>query len=93
MHAPTATRKRPGSFSSSILAPSRPQGRGALVVVAAGGNSMGNTLHGTKRARRRTSGFRTRMQTPNGRRVLAARRKRGRKVLCPASVGSSGGKK
>lgn len=54
---------------------------------------MGNTLRGTKRCRRRTSGFRTRMQTPNGRKVLAARRKRGRKTLCPASTRSSGGKK
>jgi hypothetical protein len=51
----------PGTFSSSILSPTRPAGRGALVVVA-GGNSMGNTLHGSKRKRRRTSGFRTRMQ-------------------------------
>lgn len=82
-----------GTFSSSILAPSRPQGRGALTVVAAGGNSMGNTLRGTKRCRTRTSGFRTRMQTANGRKVLAMRRKKGRKVLCPASQRSSGGKK
>ena len=82
-----------GTFSSSVLAPTRPAGRGALTVVAAGGNSMGNTLRGTKRCRRRVSGFRTRMASANGRHVLAARRKKGRKNLCPASTRLSGGKK
>ncbi len=53
------------------------------------------TLHHTlrHRARRRTSGFRTRMASPTGRKVLKLRRKRGRKNLCPASERSSGGKK
>ncbi len=37
------------------------------------------------RARTRTSGFRARMRTPNGRLVLKARRKKGRKLLCTAS--------
>ena len=37
------------------------------------------------RARTRTSGFRARMQTPSGRAVLKARRKKGRHTLCPAS--------
>jgi hypothetical protein len=33
------------------------------------------------------------MQSANGRRVLASRRKKGRAVLCPASQKKSGGKK
>jgi ribosomal protein L34 len=45
------------------------------------------------RARRRTSGFRTRMATKSGRRILKLRRSKGRKVLCPASQRSSAGKK
>eukprot|EP01023_Acetabularia_acetabulum_P032445 TRINITY_DN30302_c0_g1_i2.p2 TRINITY_DN30302_c0_g1~~TRINITY_DN30302_c0_g1_i2.p2 ORF type:complete len:129 (+),score=11.55 TRINITY_DN30302_c0_g1_i2:107-493(+) len=47
--------------------------------------SMGCTKEGTKRAAIRTSGFRTRMRTPGGRRVLKARRKKGKWVLCPVS--------
>jgi ribosomal protein L34 len=38
------------------------------------------------RARARTSGYRARMATPAGRKVLAARKKRGRHVLCPANL-------
>lgn len=38
------------------------------------------------RKRARVSGFRARMATPGGRKVLAARRKKNRKVLVPASV-------
>ena len=45
----------------------------------------GNTLEGTRRKRARVSGFRTRISTPAGLKVLAARRKKGRKVLVPAS--------
>lgn len=37
-----------------------------------------------------TSGFRSRNATPTGRRVLKARRKKGRKVLCPASLRKDG---
>ena len=75
-----------------------PVGRGALVVVANAKNSMGagQGKGGTNRHRKRTSGYRVRKQTVGGRRVLKARRKRGRKVLAPASThGSkfSGGKK
>ncbi|MCL2939014.1 MAG: 50S ribosomal protein L34 [Trichodesmium sp. MAG_R02] len=39
------------------------------------------TLHGTSRKRRRVSGFRIRMRTRNGRAVIKARRKKGRKTL------------
>ena len=45
------------------------------------------------RARARTSGYRARMATPAGRRVLAARKKRGRHVLCPAHLKKPNGKK
>jgi len=57
--------------------------RGALVVVA-GGKSIGCTLHGTRRKRARKSGFRARIATANGRKVLKSRRAKGRKVLAPA---------
>jgi large subunit ribosomal protein L34 len=60
-------------------------GRGALVVVA-GGKSLGCTLHGTRRARARTSGFRARLATPGGRRTLKLRRAKGRKYLAPAGA-------
>ncbi len=36
------------------------------------------TLGGTSRKKKRTSGFRARMQSPTGRRILKARRSRGR---------------
>lgn len=45
----------------------------------------GCTLEGTKRARARTSGFRMRLKTAAGRKVVQARRKKGRKSLAPAS--------
>jgi large subunit ribosomal protein L34 len=37
------------------------------------------------RKRRTTSGFRSRMQSATGQKVLKARRKKGRHVICPAS--------
>jgi len=39
------------------------------------------TLEGTSRKRRRVSGFRARMATPGGRRVISARRSKGRHQL------------
>ena len=38
------------------------------------------------RKRARVSGFRARMASPAGRKVLAARRKKGRRALLPAAV-------
>ena len=70
---------------ASVARKEAPAGRGALVVVA-GGRSIGCTLHGTRRARARTSGFRARLATPGGRRTLKARRKKGRKYLAPAGA-------
>jgi large subunit ribosomal protein L34 len=40
-----------------------------------------HTLNGTRRKQRRTSGFRARMRTENGRKVIQARRSKGRKRL------------
>lgn len=82
-----------GSMARPLLTPSPVRGRGALLVMANAKKSLGCTKQGTRRARRRTSGFRTRMASPTGRKVLKLRRKRGRKNLCPASERSSGGKK
>ncbi|MDX2098543.1 MAG: 50S ribosomal protein L34 [Leptolyngbyaceae cyanobacterium bins.59] len=36
------------------------------------------TLHGTSRKRKRVSGFRVRMRTKNGQKVIKARRAKGR---------------
>eukprot|EP00877_Chromochloris_zofingiensis_P002081 jgi/Chrzof1/11874/Cz06g13050.t1 len=85
-----------GSVSSSIsIRPPVTTGRRALVVVAIsnGKKSLGCTLQGTSRKSKRVSGFRARLKTKNGRKVLAARRAKGRHQISPKSVRKSGGKK
>jgi large subunit ribosomal protein L34 len=42
------------------------------------------TLEGTSRKRKRVSGFRARMRTKNGQRVIKARRRKGRRRLAVA---------
>jgi large subunit ribosomal protein L34 len=58
-------------------------GRQTLVVEANNKKGLGVTLFGTRRTRARVSGFRTRMSSVGGRKVLKARRVKGRKRLAP----------
>ncbi|GFR39855.1 hypothetical protein Agub_g352 [Astrephomene gubernaculifera] len=81
-----------GSFAGSSLVRVAPA-RGSLLVMANAKKSIACTKEGTNRKRRRTSGFRTRLATKNGRKVLKARRAKGRHSICPASERKSGGKK
>jgi len=43
------------------------------------------TLHGSLKKAVKKSGFRSRMSSPTGKKILSARRRRGRKVLAKAT--------
>merc|ERR1712187_193716 len=52
-------------------------------------NSKACTYGGTNRKSIKVSGYRARMKSKNGRKVIASRRAKGREVYCPASILSS----
>ena len=66
----------------------RLDGNRALIVECNRKKGKGNTLvqGGTKRKAARVSGFRSRMETVGGRKVIKQRRAKGRANLVPASA-------
>mmetsp|Transcript_20002 Transcript_20002/g.32927 ORF Transcript_20002/g.32927 Transcript_20002/m.32927 type:complete len:114 (+) Transcript_20002:148-489(+) len=75
------------SIVSSPLVSVPELNREDIWVVNNNKRSLGSTMEQhTNIKRKKVSGYRSRRATPGGRRVLKARRAKGRHVLCPASL-------